>query len=150
MVARPGPYSCGHDLRPWPLFLFGPLVAPLQPPTQVSNNAWDTNLVAGNGKYVSVNWQASGGGAFAIIPANRTGKLPDIYPLCRAHTAAVLDTAFSPFDDSFVASASDDGTVGLWKVDESVFEVLDLDEKQRAGRGIKDMEPVSRLQGGGR
>ncbi|PWY99996.1 putative CRN1-a coronin [Testicularia cyperi] len=118
---------------------------------KVSNNAWDTNLIAANGKYISVNWNASGGGAFAVLPVNRPGKLPDIYPLCRGHTATVLDTAFSPFDDNVVASASDDGTVGLWKIDDAGFEQLDLSDKERERNGgIKDFEPLARISGGGR
>jgi coronin-1B/1C/6 len=117
----------------------------------VRRQAWDTNLVAGNGRFVSVNWAASGGGAFALIPVARTGKLPDIYPLCRGHSASVLDTAFSPFDDAFVASASDDGTVGLWRANEEDWSVLDLSEKERekAG-GVKDLQPLRKLHGGGR
>lgn len=98
-----------------------------------------------------MNWQASGGGAFALIPVARTGKLPDIYPLCRGHTATVLDTAFSPFDDAFVASASDDGTVGLWKAKEEYWDVLDLSEKEREKiGGVKDITPISKIQAGGR
>ncbi|CEH11683.1 Actin-binding protein Coronin, contains WD40 repeats [Ceraceosorus bombacis] len=119
---------------------------------KVSNNAWDTNLIASNGKYISVNWNASGGGAFALVPTSRRGKLPDIYPLARGHTATVLDTAFSPFDDDVLASASDDGTVGIWNVaKEDVWSVLDLSEKERdkAG-GVKDISPVSKIQAGGR
>lgn len=96
-----------------------------------------------------MNWQSSGGGAFAVIPAAQLGKLPDIYPLCRGHTAPVLDTAFSPFNDQLLVSASDEGTMGVWKVDDSIYDVLELNEKQReqAG-GIKDMSPVSKISSG--
>lgn len=45
-----------------------------------------------NPEYLSVNWDSSGGGAFAVIPLNEKGKLPDQMPLFRGHTAAVLDT----------------------------------------------------------
>ena len=45
-----------------------------------------------NPKYISINWEASGGGAFAVIPIDERGKLPDQVPLFRGHTAAVLDT----------------------------------------------------------
>ncbi|SPO29693.1 probable CRN1 - a coronin, that promotes actin polymerization and crosslinking to microtubules [Ustilago trichophora] len=118
---------------------------------KVSNNAWDTNLVAANGKYISINWNASGGGAFAVLPINRPGKLPDIYPLCRGHTATVLDTAFSPFEDNFVASASDDGTIGLWKIDDANFDQLEWSDKERERNGgVKDFEPIARVSGGGR
>lgn len=58
----------------------------------ISRNAWDTNLVKANPEYISVNWEASGGGAFAVIPVNEKGRLPEQIPLFRGHTAAVLDT----------------------------------------------------------
>jgi len=45
-----------------------------------------------NPKYISVNWEASGGGAFAVIPIEERGKVPDQIPLFRGHTSAVLDT----------------------------------------------------------
>jgi coronin-1B/1C/6 len=45
-----------------------------------------------NAEYLSVNWESSGGGAFAVIPLNEKGKAPDQIPLFRGHTATVLDT----------------------------------------------------------
>lgn len=118
---------------------------------KVTNNAWDTNLVAANKSYLSVNWQAGGGGAFAIIPTNRKGKLPDLYPLCRGHTAAVLDTAFSPFDDKLVVSGADDGQIAIWKVDDSVFRALDMSPRElEANGGIKDMTPLAKVSASSR
>ena len=81
-------------------------------------------------KYISVNWNASGGGAFAILPAPSpfTGapgipyKLPDIIPLARSHTAPVLDTDWSPHSDTIVASGGEDGNVLIWQVDPNAFE----------------------------
>lgn len=100
---------------------------------------------------MALNWNASGGGAFAVLPLDRAGKLPDIYPLCRGHTATVLDTAFSPFHDNIVVSGSDDGTIGIWKIDPSFFEILDLSEKEKekAG-GVKDFTPLARISTGTR
>ena len=48
-----------------------------------------------NPEYLSVNWESSGGGAFAVIPLKERGKLPDQIPLFRGHTATVLDTDWS-------------------------------------------------------
>ena len=56
---------------------------------------WNRKSLTGcqaNPKYLSVNWEASGGGAFAVIPINEKGRLPDQLPLFRGHTAVVLDT----------------------------------------------------------
>lgn len=54
-----------------------------------------------------------GGGAFAIIPLSERGKLPDLIPLFKGHSAPVLDTDFNPFNDSVIASGSEDGKVRL-------------------------------------
>ncbi|EPS38201.1 hypothetical protein H072_7930 [Dactylellina haptotyla CBS 200.50] len=108
----------------------------------ISKNAWDSNIVKANPKYLSVNWEASGGGAFAVIPHGERGKLPDQIPLFRGHTAAVLDTDWNPFHDDIVASGSDDGKVFIWKVpaDFSLY----VDEEELAS---KDVQPLVRLSG---
>lgn len=107
---------------------------------RISKNAWDTNLIKANPEYLSVNWEASGGGAFAVIPINEKGRVPEQIPLFRGHTAAVLDTDWSPFNDSLIASASDDGKVFIWKVPEGF--TLHTDAEEPA-----DVSPVLKLGG---
>ncbi|KAF8075319.1 microtubule binding protein [Lyophyllum atratum] len=115
---------------------------------KVTNSAWDTNIISASGQYLSVNWNASGGGAFAILPLPspfhaRPGfpqKLPDSLPLARSHTAAVLDTDWSPHNDSIVASAGEDGKVMIWKVEASVFEGWGQE-----GWVPQDFDPVARI-----
>ena len=101
-------------------------------------------------RYISINWSASGGGAFAILPLpspfgpsthDIPSKLPDIIPLARTHTAAVLDTAWSPAIDALVASASEDGTSLLWKVTDSLFDGWTSDAWEPY-----DLEPVARVE----
>ncbi|WFD00304.1 Coronin-like protein crn1 [Malassezia yamatoensis] len=113
---------------------------------KVSNNAWDTNLLEANGQYLSLNWQASGGGAFALIPLSRPGKLPEVYPVCRGHTAAVLNTSFSPFNADVIASGGDDANIAIWKV--APEEILErLDSKDGSS---KEIQPQVRFSGGRR
>ncbi|KAI6099428.1 microtubule binding protein [Pisolithus croceorrhizus] len=116
---------------------------------KVSNSAWDTNLISASARYISINWSASGGGAFAVLPLpspfgqalhDVPSKLPDIIPLARTHTAPVLDTAWSPANDTLVASASEDGTCLLWKVPDALFEGWTSD-----GWEPRDLEPVARV-----
>ena len=98
--------------------------------------------------YISVNWNSSGGGAFAILPAPSPfagtpgipSKLPDIVPLARSHTAPVLDTDWSPHSDSIVASGGEDGNVMVWQVDGSAFEDWTAD-----GWVPRDFSPVLRI-----
>ncbi|KAG6909516.1 hypothetical protein DXG01_017073 [Tephrocybe rancida] len=115
---------------------------------KVTNSAWDTNIISSSGRYLSVNWNASGGGAFAILPlpspfqtiSGFPQKLPDSLPLARSHTAAVLDTDWSPHNDSVVASGGEDGKVMIWKVEESAFEGWGSE-----GWVPQDFDPVARI-----
>ncbi|CAI1607628.1 hypothetical protein SEUBUCD646_0L04670 [Saccharomyces eubayanus] len=110
---------------------------------KVTNNAWDSNLLKTNGKYIAVNWNASGGGAFAVIPIGEVGKAPDQVPLFRGHTAQVLDTDFDPFNDRRIASGSDDSKIGIWDVPENYKFHDHVDEN---GDPI-DIKPVKFLTG---
>ncbi|EJD41736.1 microtubule binding protein [Auricularia subglabra TFB-10046 SS5] len=116
---------------------------------KISNSAWDTNMLAASGRYISVNWLSSGGGAFAILPLpspfkplphSIPWKLPDIIPLARGHSAPVLDTAWSPFDDSLVASGGDDGNILIWKVESGAFDGWGHEKWEPV-----DFDPVARI-----
>ncbi|KAI0730409.1 microtubule binding protein [Earliella scabrosa] len=117
---------------------------------KVTNSAWDTNVISASTRYVSLNWNSSGGGAFAILPLPSpfaplpTGfpsKLPDLVPLARSHTAPVLDTDWSPFNDAVVASAGEDGKALIWKVEQGAFDGWGLD-----GWEPQDFDPVARIE----
>ncbi|KAJ9192854.1 hypothetical protein DTO164E3_8000 [Paecilomyces variotii] len=109
---------------------------------RVSRNAWDTNLVKVNPKYLSVNWESGGGGAFAVIPLEERGKLPERIPLFRGHTAVVLDTDWNPFNDDLIASCSDDGKIFLWRVPDNFTLRPDVEPDD-----IQDIAPVGKLSG---
>ncbi|TKA57523.1 hypothetical protein B0A53_00755 [Rhodotorula sp. CCFEE 5036] len=110
---------------------------------KISASAWDTNLVSASSKYLAVNWQASGGGAFLVTPLD----LPDLFPLCRGHTAPVLDTAWSPFDDSLVASVGEDSALALTRVDDQLLhDAWSHDRKEH----LPDIEPLWRQSAHGR
>ncbi|KAI4206275.1 MAG: hypothetical protein LQ346_001171 [Caloplaca aetnensis] len=108
---------------------------------RISKNAWDTNLVKANPQYLAVNWEASGGGAFAVIPLGEKGRLPEQLPLFRGHKAVVLDTDWNPFDDSLIASGSDDGKAFIWRVPE------DFTLRTEEGEDPKDVAPLKQFTG---
>lgn len=111
---------------------------------KITKNAWDSNIIDSNGKYLSVNWDSSGGGAFAVIPLSEVGKAPDTVPLFRGHKGPVLDTQFNPFNQQQIVSCSDDGKICLWEIPEDYSFHKYLDEADN----IKDItEPVKVLSG---
>lgn len=109
---------------------------------KITKNAWDSNIIKSNGKYLSAIWDASGGGAFAVIPLSEVGKAPDLVPLFRGHKGPVLDTAFNPFNSQQIVSCSDDGKILLWEIpDTFTFRNVDKDS-------VKDItEPLKILSG---
>lgn len=56
----------------------------------------------------------------------------------------MLDTAWSPFNDSLVASAGEDGKVAVTAVPDSIFDLA------WAGEEAPDLEPSQRLNAHGR
>lgn len=111
---------------------------------KITKNAWDSNIIGTNGKYLFVNWDASGGGAFAVIPLSEVGKAPDTVPLFRGHKGPVLDTAYNPFNSQQVASCSEDGKILVWDIpsDYSFHNYVDEDDN------VKDfVEPSKVLSG---
>lgn len=110
---------------------------------KVTNNAWDSNIIKTNGKFISVNWKASGGGAFAVIPIHEVGKLPDQVPLFRGHTAQVLDTDFDPFNDCRIASSAEDSKIAIWDIPED-YSFRDYTNENGEP---KDIAPVKFLTG---
>jgi len=82
-----------------------------------TRSAWDSNKVSASTKYIGLIWEASGGGAFAVLDINNKGKL-GIIPLVTGHTAEVLDIEFSPFHSNIIASVSEDCYGKIWSIPE--------------------------------
>lgn len=89
---------------------------------------------------MAINWQASGGGAFAVVPLDHPGKLPDVYPLVRAHSGPVLTTAWNPFDDYMVASGGEDSKVAFTKINPDY-----LDAAWNSDVETQDLLPLSNI-----
>ncbi|PVU89402.1 hypothetical protein BB561_005378 [Smittium simulii] len=85
---------------------------------RISINAWDTNYITVNSKYMAVNWNAGGGGAFGVVPLSTNGRLHPYHPLFTGHNAQVTDTDFSPFNDDIIASVAEDSKLRIWSINE--------------------------------
>ncbi|XP_073492110.1 coronin-1A [Aquarana catesbeiana] len=83
---------------------------------RVSQNTWDSNFCAVNPKFLAIVVEASGGGAFLVLPLSKTGRLDKSQPLVCGHTAAVLDIDWCPHNDNVIASGSEDCSVMVWEI----------------------------------
>jgi len=83
---------------------------------RATRSAWDSNFVVANPSYFGVLWESAGGGSFAVVPYTMKGKVNPNLPLVSGHKSAVLDIDFHPFNDSLIASVSEDCTAKIWGI----------------------------------
>lgn len=58
-----------------------------------------------------------GGGPLVVGRHDRPGRFEDgNSPILKGHSGTILDTEWSPFDDSMLATASEDSTIKLWSI----------------------------------
>jgi len=85
---------------------------------RITKNSWDSNFCAVNPKFLAIVIEAAGGGAFLVLPLNKTGRIEVNTPLVAGHKGPVLDIQWSPFNDNVIASASEDAIVRVWQIPE--------------------------------
>lgn len=85
---------------------------------RITKSSWDSTFCAVNPKYVAIITEAAGGGAFLVLPLDKTGRIERDAPIVGGHKAAVLDIAWCPHNDDVIASASEDCTVKVWAIPE--------------------------------
>ncbi|XP_035638644.1 uncharacterized protein LOC118391400 isoform X1 [Oncorhynchus keta] len=83
---------------------------------RVSRVTWDSSFCAVNPKFVAIIIEASGGGAFLVLPLLKTGRIDKAYPTVCGHTGPVLDIDWCPHNDHVIASGSEDCTVMVWQI----------------------------------
>ncbi|MGH0161632.1 UNVERIFIED_CONTAM: hypothetical protein FKN15_041461 [Acipenser sinensis] len=86
---------------------------------RVSRVTWDSSFCAVNPKFVAIIIEASGGGAFLVLPLHKTGRIDKSYPTVCGHTGPVLDIDWCPHNDQVIASGSEDCTVMVWQIPEN-------------------------------
>ncbi|XP_048411959.1 uncharacterized protein LOC125464034 isoform X1 [Stegostoma tigrinum] len=86
---------------------------------RVSRVTWDSSFCAVNPKFVAIIVDASGGGAFMVLPLQKTGRIDKAYPTVCGHTGPVLDIEWCPHNDHVIASGSEDCAVMIWQIPEN-------------------------------
>ncbi|XP_056146531.1 coronin-1C-A-like isoform X1 [Lampris incognitus] len=86
---------------------------------RVSKVTWDSSFCAVNPKFVAIIIEAFGGGAFLVLPLQKTGRIDMGYPTVCGHQGPVLDIDWCPHNDLVIASGSEDYTVMVWQIPEN-------------------------------
>ncbi|XP_054027862.1 coronin-1B [Dryobates pubescens] len=86
---------------------------------RVSRVTWDSTFCAVNPAFLAIIVEASGGGAFLVLPLHKTGRIDKSYPTVCGHTGPVLDIDWCPHNDHVIASGSEDCTVMVWQIPEN-------------------------------
>ncbi|XP_058631006.1 coronin-1C-A isoform X2 [Onychostoma macrolepis] len=86
---------------------------------RVSRVTWDSAFCAVNPRFVAIIVEASGGGAFMVLPLHKSGRIDKAYPTVCGHTGPVLDIDWCPHNDQVIASGSEDCTVMVWQIPEN-------------------------------
>lgn len=85
---------------------------------RTSQMTWDSTFCSVNPKFVAMIVEASGGGAFMVLPLSKTGRIDMSQPTVNGHTGPVLDIEFCPHNDNIIASGSEDCSVMIWEIPE--------------------------------
>nr|XP_023677590.1 coronin-1A-like [Paramormyrops kingsleyae] len=83
---------------------------------RISQMTWDSTFCSVNPKFVAMIVEASGGGAFMVLPLSKTGRIDMSYPTVCGHKGPVLDIEWCPHNDNIIASGSEDCTVMIWEI----------------------------------
>uniref|UniRef100_A0A6A7G961 Coronin n=1 Tax=Hirondellea gigas TaxID=1518452 RepID=A0A6A7G961_9CRUS len=83
---------------------------------QQHSTADASNTIDVNTKFLALAVEVAGGGAFVVLPLEKTGRIPASFPRVVGHRGAVTVVRWCPHNDNLIASASDDATVKLWHI----------------------------------
>lgn len=87
----------------------------------ITKDAHDSNCCAVNPKFLAIITEVAGGGAFIVLPLEKTGRLDLNVGKVTGHSGPVLDIKWNPFNDNVIASGSEDCTVKLWHIADGGF-----------------------------
>eukprot|EP00934_Nitzschia_sp_Nitz4_P007808 Nitzschia sp. Nitz4//scaffold123_size70294//19068//20848//NITZ4_005923-RA/size70294-augustus-gene-0.64-mRNA-1//-1//CDS//3329534470//7798//frame0 len=86
---------------------------------RVSTSTGEQQYIKASTKYWAVA-MFGGGGPLVVGRHDRPGRFEDgTSPILKGHSGAVMDMEWSPFDDSLLATGSEDSKIKLWSIPDS-------------------------------
>lgn len=104
---------------------------------RLSTVTGDQQYIKASAKYFCVG-MAGGGGPLCVFNNSRPGRFESgTSGFLSGHSGAVLDMDWNPFDDSMLATASEDTNIKIWSIPET-WEPVDEKGNAKAGEELKD------------
>jgi len=111
---------------------------------RVATATGEQQYIKASTKYWSVA-MFGGGGPLVVGRHDRPGRFEDgASPILKGHSGTILDTEWSPFDDSMLATASEDCTIKFWSIPD---DWEPTDEKGRGKPGDDFSDSLMQLDG---
>lgn len=111
---------------------------------RMSTVTGDQQYVKASTKYFAVG-MAGGGGSMVVGRLDRPGRFESGHsPIVTGHTGAVMDMDWNPFDDTMLATGSEDTNIKIWQIPE---DWEPTDEKGNSKKGENLSESLIDLQG---
>lgn len=111
---------------------------------RLSTVTGDQQYIKASTKYFCVG-SAGGGGSMIVGRLDRPGRFESGFsPIVTGHAGAVMDMDWNPFDDTMLATASEDTTIKIWQIPE---DWEPQDEKGIALKGTDLSESLLDLKG---
>lgn len=107
---------------------------------RLSTQAGDQQFIKASAKYFSVSL-AGGGGPVGIFDLERPGKYTiGTCPMLAGHTGGVIDFDWNPFNDSMLATCSEDSTIKIWSIPEEWKGMQPGDEREVMSESLLTLE----------
>jgi coronin-7 len=117
---------------------------------KISNVASDNNSLAANDRFLAYIDSGGGGSAVAVLPLSSVGKnhIPTTaptyqQPLIRAHSQAVTDLCFNPFNSQQLYTCAGDKSLKLWSIptDGYIVDAIDSTSVISHGNSLREILP---------
>lgn len=104
---------------------------------RLSTVTGDQQYIKASSRYFAVAL-FGGGGLVYVGRHDRPGRfVPGSTPTLHGHSGAILDFEWNPFDDSMLATASEDTTIKIWSIPEE-WEPINAKKQSKAGEDITE------------
>jgi len=111
---------------------------------RVATATGEQQYIKASTKYWSVA-MFGGGGPLVVGRHDRPGRFEDgASPILKGHSGTILDTDWSPFDESMLATASEDSTIKFWSIPD---DWEPTDEKGMGKKGDDFSDSLTELDG---